>query len=458
MKFKLVMLYLATFSLFSCGSGDDDDDSKSDIQVRQGVVTTSVDFKYFDGYPLISDDGTKVIFTSGRDENKSLKTYRYDFSGTKKAERATKAEDDLGSEVDTALSHDGKWIAIIGVKDSRHRLYLQSFSDLDKRVEVETQDDWVISYPKFSKGSTPFLAFLAGAKGGEKRVYVVKFTESGAVVTADSPIKLLAQVDGESCDENCDKKRDEKVFTWLPLGSGYGLVSQAQSLSGFIFYKRTFTSLDNITTSKLNEEALVRIKGVDLSASKDNLLLVSEVLDNSKVVEPYGDKGDDEKKDIILQEEASTLALDGSGNLNSLSTGMYEVLSTSALDDNSEYFITGVERFSCSTAEIYGSSILLYKSGDGTKERLAISKNAEGFWELSSDPCKKIIATGDGVVQPIDTRIAFASFSKSITDGYYNLVYQTWYQNDFEVRHLKFKRGSSGFEDAVFTEISSNTL
>ncbi len=238
---------------------------------RSGSELTNTDSKYFDGLPSISDDGSLVVFISGRDSTTGV-------SDIRKAYKASWAKDaapqpaarvtakDLGNERLAKLSPDGQWVAVQVEKAGQYDLYLQDAAGLKDPVSL-TSDSAVEQSFSFSPDSK-LLAWVKQAADKTTSVAVVVAIGGGTAAELSSQVTASPSTDYV-----------QQVF-WIPATSGYilaiGSVNPQSLQSGVALTQRAFTTAAEAQTATSTAwlSGFPIRSGIMPSAAADRVLLV----------------------------------------------------------------------------------------------------------------------------------------------------------------------------------------
>lgn len=211
---------------------------------RSGEPLESVSSRYADNRPSISADGTKIVFSSGRDGNDQIRTskaYKADWPvGVAPGTPSRVTAVDLGIEHEAVISPDGRWVALLTTKGGKTDLYLQEFADSAKPAMRASKPDTgvTLSQPSFSPDGK-LIAWIARTSGTAAVAMLAEIGEP----TEDALQDAAFQVTGS----------DEVVqqLTWAETGNAvYALITGAASPGGKLAYsQRTFASVQEAKTA-----------------------------------------------------------------------------------------------------------------------------------------------------------------------------------------------------------------
>lgn len=214
-------VFMAAYSV-AC-SKPADTTPKAETPARTGVALVTFPVKYTDSAPSLNADGTKVIFTSGRDSTDSeslLKIYKVDWpaGGAPGAPTRLTGGADIGAEQAAAISLSGAYTGVISAKYSQVDLFLQGYAS-GSPVQI-TNDGAIESRPRFSPDSK-LLAFIS--RDSAAATSKLQAVTVGAGAAADVATVATLSVDAEFVID----------FAWLAnSGANYTLAVVIQGADG----------------------------------------------------------------------------------------------------------------------------------------------------------------------------------------------------------------------------------
>ncbi|MBF0440882.1 MAG: PD40 domain-containing protein [Oligoflexales bacterium] len=468
MKIGLKRHLIITVLIFCGCGGSKKKSAEPSVQVRNGIDVKSVEIKYFDGSPSISQSGDRVIFISGRVGTSSeaseqlfrkypISIYKYDFASAANPTLVLSSGDDIGFIKEAKISPDGEWILINSEKDGSLKLFVEKFSSsqgIKKEVPVGSGVSGInIPYAVFSFGPNPLIAYELETKENRKKIYVVGFSMKAGEISFATPKELPSY------------EEDEEYPVWMEGNPGYVLYTRIRKDTGTRFISRNFndSSMSNISKSDVSDNAIGRVIDLPFTASSKGVLFVGKPLTNANVKVPFGDKEPDAngistKGNIVIQEEVNFLS--GSDKrISKLESEQFNILKVSSRVAGDYALVAGIENFQCKTGVIFGSTFQLFDMVNGGQGiRIIPVRGSDGSWQLTQNPCEKIVTPGDGVKQNVDFQIKDAILASKTGSSEFKIVYQTWYSGDEEVVHLKFEKKGNDIQNVIVTDISNNKI
>ena len=181
--------------------------------VRSGRTLAPTSIQFSDSNPAISDDGSRVVFVSGRDSTATrpmLKAYKSTWPAGQAPESSVRVtQSDIGYERDARLSPDGKWVLLSVVQGKQTDLYLQSFDVDSAPVRVTNSTDEKSAYG-FSPDSSMISWISSDASAATHSVRLVaiglgsasELADQVTLPTGDDKVSQLLWIPVESADAN----------------------------------------------------------------------------------------------------------------------------------------------------------------------------------------------------------------------------------------------------------------
>ena len=417
-----------TVVLTGCGGKKSDSLNDEAKNRRAGREITSEGSAFGDSRPSISSSGARISFTSTRDGMPWI--YTYDNGGTKKAEKI-KSTTDLVTQVDSftdsLLTPAGTYLLARGIKSGAIDLYLQDFAGTGAMRKL-TDDIYAEGQLAVSSDSKLFaFSKLIVAADGKTvgQVYLVDIT------TPSSP--TVSKVTADSTSEDTPFFINGSAPYVLAT-----LVNQADN-KGRTLVSRTFSTA-------------AAAASVTVSSAKTNLSLAPGLgsalgTGSALLAQAYrfGEKNTSDNK--VVKSAPLVLAL------NSGSISIVDIPGTEIMDGGagvaSDFTWWLTRNFFKDNDNRYGTSLILRNQATGIVSYLQPRTATEaGKWELGPDATSKKRA--DGTDGDLDYQIRNAKFSGGSTLTTYQVVYETAYSGDTEIRLLKVAAGKP-----EFVEISS---
>ena len=156
--------------------------------VRSGRTLAPTPLQFADSNPTISDDGSRVVFVSGRDSTATrpmLKAYKSIWPVGQAPEPSVRVtQSDIGYEHDAHISPDGKWILLSVTQGKQTDLYLQSFEVESAAVRITNSTDEKSAYG-FSPDSSIISWISSDASASIRSVRLVAIGLGSASELAD---------------------------------------------------------------------------------------------------------------------------------------------------------------------------------------------------------------------------------------------------------------------------------
>jgi hypothetical protein len=167
--FCVQMTLIASVILVStCGSSSSSKKPIAQTQ-RTGRATTSVDAKYIDEAASVNSDGTKIVFTSGRDGG-TPRVYKATFSGGAwSAAAKLSSNSGLTSENTARVSPDGSWVLIQGATASGQSLVICAFTT--GTCATVATSPWATGQFEFT-GNSALFYYITGTKSSGGSLFV----------------------------------------------------------------------------------------------------------------------------------------------------------------------------------------------------------------------------------------------------------------------------------------------
>lgn len=415
-------------ALAGCGGKKSDSLNDEAKNRRAGREITSEGSAFGDSRPSISSSGARISFTSTRDGMPWI--YTYDDGGAKKAEKI-KSTTDLATQVDSftdsLLTPAGTYILARGIKSGAIDLYLQDFAGTGalRKLTDDTYSEGQLTVSSDSK-LFAFSKLIVTADGKTVgQVYLIDIT------TPSSPTTTKITVDNTS--------EDTPFFvngsTPYVLAT---LVNQTDG-KGRTLITRTFSTAANapsstVTTVKTN---LNVTPGLGSALGTGSVLLAQTYR--------FGEKNSADNK--VVKSAPMVLTLN-SGNISIVDIPGTEILDGGA-GAASDFTWWLTRNFFKDNDNRYGTSLIFRNQTTGAVSNLQPRTATEaGKWELGPDGTSKKRA--DGTDGDLDYQILNAKFSRGSTLTNYQVVYETAYSGDTEIRLLRVAAGK-----AEFVEVSS---
>ncbi len=446
---KIFFISLVLCLAFGCNDTKNKKD-EDDEDPRSGDKISDADSKYFDSKPDINSDGSKVVFISNRTEE--LKAYKFDRDAVKKnqLQRITESDDDIGQEIETAISPDGAWIAIIALKDGEQKVFIKDFADQIAIVTVADDLDGPKSSVSFSSDSQYLMFSSRDATNYLRQTYVVKVNADGTV-GAETKIS----------DEAEASAGDEYGAVWVPVagGASYRVDAKVRIPGTFktSIVSHTFTTLAAVSHATLLSD-LDLAPDVGMAASETALYFAEKNPTGKNRREEISIQGTTTLATKFQVSTGASAVAVGASKAEPIVSTAIDIVALSTSKDGSVGIWTVIEPLSCGTKLFYDSSLLKFNSSTEKLERLVLKGDAledvdqpPNFkWKLIEDVCD---STGEeGEKNGIDGNIPFAKISAGATADSYSVVYTSYFMNrDTEIRLLKVEA-----DEAVFYEVSDN--
>ena len=167
LKYQMTLIAAALLT-FTCGKNNSS--QKPVVQTeRTGRANTSVDAKYIDEAPSVSSDGTKIVFTSGRDGG-TPRIYTTTFSGGSWSTPAKlSTSSGLTAENVARVSPDGSWALIQGGTASGQALVICAFAT--GTCGTVATSPWETGQFEFT-GDSALFYYVTGTKSSGGSLFV----------------------------------------------------------------------------------------------------------------------------------------------------------------------------------------------------------------------------------------------------------------------------------------------
>ena len=405
----------------------------AETPARTGVDLVTFPVKYTDIAPSISDDGTRVVFVSGRDSTdtaSSLKIYKSDWpSGNTPLAPVRLTDTDLGVEQDVALAPAGDFTAITTLKDGIVDLYLQAYSG-GAPVQV-TNDALIDSRPRFSPDSKLLAWIVRDNDAGTAKLVGVTI---GAGAAADVATVTTLSTDSENVID----------FTWVaPAGSGYSvtLATRDAGAGTTALTKVSFATPAAAAAAARTviASSVVLNDAVRLSSKGGKIAGVSGILPVGAKMSTSLGVGDAPRETPVT---AEPFFFDAAAAANTAPTtfakpAMYQILGIGGLlADGSAALVAGRSAYRCvatATTFNFGAAISLTPTDGTTAPTFFVPRTAvtAGAFDVATDFCD--LKRSDGSVGRVDDHIVAAVLNGAATATAFRAVYVTRFAPHFDV-------------------------
>lgn len=427
---QVSLLGLLFFTVQSCGTKRSEAQNEAAKNRRAGrSVTTTGSASYSDTRPTISADGTKMGFISSR----SGKLWAYKFTNAAGAVVAP-----LGSTTDLTQASDfitdfmvlpnGVSTVFKGSKGSTETLYLQDFAGLGAAVGFTTDTDKKLQM--VSSADSKLVAFVRQSQKADGapfyRVYVADLTNLA------SP--QVSVVSGETLVESTP------IFSFASTAP-YQLITQQIQADGkgISLVSRTASTAAGFASATVSLLAKDQI----ISEGIGGILGTSSILTAKKL--KLSEKFTPDLQ--IIRSLPTKIAITG-GDPAVLTSPGTEVLSLGG-SKTGDFSFWLMRNFFKDNGSQFGVSLVLRKeSADSVSVIQPRTAAVAGKWELAADATAK--TRDDGSAGELDYQIIRAQFSQDSTIDTYQVVYETLYGGDSDIRLLQVQSGK-----AEFIEVSS---
>ena len=421
----LVISAVLSLSMAGCGATTTTEPPAVDSQ-RSGSSLETFGPKYNDSKPILSADGTHIVFISGRDSTDqavALKIYKADWpqGGDPTSPTRVTSGDDLGFEQEAALSQDGQWVALVAAKDGQTDLYLQDYAGTKSPVRV-TNDAAVESHPTFSPDAKLIAWVSRAADTGLSSVQLVALGDGSAAA-------LAQQFTVTTADE------DVRQVFWVPTGNSSYELATGAGAGALTYSLRTFSAADQATQATRTDwlkDLLVQTTIAPVAASA-NVVLVRKDLSSERVLSTKVGDAVDAPSSMLVQTEP-VFAVPGTSTVTRFSDPPgYETLGAAMASDGKTAFLVTQQVYKCvgDASDSYGAALVLAPSDVSAPTRLSPRLAADGTsFELVQGYCDRKRA--DGTVGRIDDKIADLALNAQATQTKYRLAYVTRFTTKFD--------------------------
>lgn len=425
--------------LGACG-GSTKETIKVNPPLRQGQKLGQVDIKWVDVEPVLSADGQKIVFISGREG--AAKIYFKDLSSDAAATRITSGD---GAESHPTINADGSLVSFFGSESGALKLWVQSTADKNRKLEITASEGSTIlgRSAYFSPTDSRLLYYEKDATGKVKQ-QLVKIMDSGTEITASTPATFLF---GEG---------EIGWAQWWGLSSGFAVV--APKIDGAPEFRRVdFASetLSDSTLGSLGAGKLDRLSPSTFNGFADNIAFVQKLAAREKEIEPYGDQSSEEKGKVQVKNQLRLLS--GAGAITDLNSTQTEVLDVEGTLDGKYLAVLGYEYLGCKFRQVYGATIIIHDLVAQTQQKLFLAADEAKHWQLVSDACSLFKEETPKDSKILDLYAMRFSLAPKLVDGNLRLAVETVYSGDPEIRVFNLS-GAVGSLSANAIEVSKNEI
>lgn len=319
------LLLISTAGVLStnCGSSSNKERPVSQSQ-RTGRANSSVDAKYIDSSPSVSGDGTKVIFTSGRDDGIS-RIFKSTWSGSAwSAPVRLSGNTGMTGENIAKISPNGNYALIQGFTASGEILSLCVIAD--GSCTTVSSSPWGLGEFEFSRDSSRFF-YLSGDKSTGANLFV------GDVNTG---VPTSSQTTGSNTWI--------KAFWSTENGAPYTLIAAKKSttIGKMTLTKRTFNDASGAAGASASDIGTDISYGTTLdpnSASVDRFTVTIPIkASTSNTFTELGTEDSTKKKTIPIRNELRTWLAAGTDEGTVSATTGFETAYAWISSDNTSIF------------------------------------------------------------------------------------------------------------------------
>ncbi len=424
------IIIISMLLLVSCGGSGNRFDDEDDASVRFGDSISPEQLKEFDGLPDINSDGTKGVFTSGRDDVR--RTYKFERSTSVTTSRLTSDTDALDEEIQSIITADGSWVMLKASKDNSIDLYLKDFSGAQTIQKISDSDGLVETEFVMNDDSTAY-AFIRRASSGNGQLYVGLLDSNG--LSGDPA--LISETD---YDES------KPVFISTGVAGSYSVVTVSRQSSSLVgdLKKRDFgTSLSVSATTTLVSE-LDLMDSVSIAAHDAGVIFAVLNAVSGESVDAMVPVGDvDTTAEVTVNSFNQKISSSG-GSAQSLASFGFDVVSNSHTTSSSGMGIWVVkDAYSCQSDIEYGSSIIVYDpNSESDSYRLRLRVEEDQSTTVQTSICNnKVTQTNDEGEESEkelgwDKNILGAKVAIGSTKSSFQVVYTSLLTGNSEVRML----------------------
>jgi hypothetical protein len=418
---SMLLISLTAVTSTHCGSSKSSERPLSQSQ-RTGRANSSVAAKYIDESPTVSKDGTKVLFTSGRDGGTS-RIYKTTWAGTAwSSPQRLSASSGMTSENLAKISPDGNYALVQGVADSGEVLSLCD-------VAAETcssiaSSPWGNGEFEFSPDSV-LLFYLKGDKSSGANLHIAAratASTSYQIGTSDTWAKVLW------------------LNSTLP---DYSIVAakKATTVGKMTLTKRTFTSAANSASATESTLGPDISYGSQLDPGSASAARFSVTLPlKPSVSKVFGELGDyvgtdsDKKKSIPLTDEVHTWLANGTdeGSI-AASPGFESHFAWITADDTTLFTLNRLSvRCAGDLASTYGYSVALVNRADNaiTWRHLKKPTDLSQGPVVTQNPCDKTL---NGTATTMDFAASDLRVNRDATATAHTLTWSSDMTGDPEI-------------------------
>lgn len=417
---------LCLFFIQACGAKKGDSLNDEAKNRRAGKSVSSNGSSYLDEKPSMSADGVQLGFISSR----SGKLWAYNFTyGTSVTASKIKSATELDQLVDTIeefmVLPNGSSEVFLARKGTTYTLYLQDVAGLNAAVAMTSGTESVSQIVSSSDSlQIAFVKSIIQTDGTTKtRLYIADLS------SLTSP-QVYPVSDGTLTEQ-------APVFSYASAAP-YQLISQQTQADdkGTSVISRIYSTpstIASVTPTVLNKDQT-------LAAGISGMVGSSYVMIAPKLALGVKNTGDNKP----VKNQPAHLPLSG-GDVTALDTPGTEVLSIGG-SKTGDFSYWLVRNFFKDNDGKYGNSIVLRNESSATLSIIQPRTATEaGKWELAPDAITK--KRSDGTDGDLDYFISRMQFSQNSTVDTYQLIYETIYSGDPEIRMLRVANGQAEFVD-----------
>ena len=413
----------------------------SEDPLRFGSPLVSTSSRFDDLRPQLSNDGTRVIFQSGRDgtdKAPTYKIYKADWPvGQAPGAAARLTTSDLGLEQSARLAPSGAWVAFVATNAGVSTLYLQGWSAQGGSTSVVSDRTTTKTSVAFSPDSK-LLAWVQsdGTKG--TAVAMVVAVGDGSATSLSTANQVQASATGDMIDH----------LLWLPAASGsYTLATAVSSGAGAVNYKTvTFASTADLAsaTAKTWLSKIYASITIPPVAAGDRALIIRRSQAGETTSTPkIGTAVESPTPSILVNSEPSFAALTGTPTPTRYATPPgFDVLSAALSTDGKTAFLLERLYYRCAEDSSDGIGAALGVANADTssnsvsyyvprlaKPVLGQSPAALSF-EVATGVCDR--TRSDGSKAKVDDRIFALSVNGAATATSFRAAYVTRFTTHYD--------------------------
>ncbi len=399
---------------------------------RAGSALQGFGNRYSDNNVSLSDDGTHIVFVSGRDSSDqaaTFKAYKSDWvAGSEPVAPIRVTNDDsVGIEKDAWLSPDGKWVVLLSSNGGRTDLFLQDYAGAKTPVQI-TNDAAFESSATFSPDSQ-LLAWVGGDPSAGTFVAQVVAIGDGTAAAVATKYTLTKP------------ETVVRQLAWVPVASGYELAigSLADGGNGKdTFVLRSFASVD--AAPDATDRPWLAEFNPDLSVTPllfaDMALLARKLVSTDRVLIDQVGSGvaAPPLQTLIKTEPVWANYPEGTPLDRYVQPPGFQVLAMAGSKDASALFFLDRQYYICKddSQSGYGTAIVSATS-DINVPLTAMSPRvtADGVnFEIAAGPCERTRA--DATVGHVDDKMTELAVVRNATPSKFRMVYVTRFSNKFD--------------------------